>query len=118
VYDFLKEIFMPYSQELDNRVTGAITKIGVNVIQKKMFGGTCNLLNGNMMCGVYKDFVILRLGEEQGELALSQPHTQPFDMTGRPMKGWVMVEQEGLTDSELERWLREAEAFAEALPPK
>ena len=109
---------MPYNQELDDRVTGAITKMGVSVIQKKMFGGTCNLINGNMMCGVYKDYLILRLGEDHGEKALSRPHTRPFDMTGRPMKGWVMVEQEGLSDAALEQWLSQSREFAESLPPK
>lgn len=44
---------MPYSQELDDRVTGITAKLGI--VRKKMFGGTCNLINGNMMCGVYKD---------------------------------------------------------------
>ena len=110
---------MSYDQELDNRVTDAITKLRVSVIQKKMFGGTCNLLNGNMMCGVYKDYVILRLGEEQGDMALSRPHTRPFDMTGRPMKGWVMLEMRGFEkDEELKEWLNKARNFAKALPAK
>lgn len=107
---------MAYNQELDDRVTGVVGKWGVT--KKKMFGGTCNLINGNMMCGVYKDYIILRLGENQGQAALAQPHTKPFDMTGRPMKGWIMVEQDGLTDKSLEDWLQKAKQFVETLPPK
>jgi hypothetical protein len=89
-----------------------------DTIRKKLFGGTCNLINGNMMCGVYRDCLILRLGEKAGAAALQEPHTRPFDITGSPMKGWVMVEQEGLTDEVLEEWLGKARAFAETLPAK
>jgi len=86
--------------------------------RKKMFGGTCHLINGNMMCGVYRDHLILRLGEDAGTASLNKLHTKPFDITGRPMKGWIMVEQEGLTDSTLKEWLGKAKTFAESLPPK
>jgi TfoX/Sxy family transcriptional regulator of competence genes len=111
-----EEVAMPYDQQLDERILGMITDWGT--IGKKMFGGTCHLINGNMMCGVYKDYLILRLGEEAGTAALNKPHTKPFDITGRPMKGWVMVEQEGLNDAVLKEWLDQAKTFAETLPPK
>lgn len=107
---------MPYNQELDDRINAVIADWGTT--RKKMFGGTCNLVNGNMMCGVYKGFLILRLGKEEGKAALLQLHTKPFDITGKPMKGWVMVTQAGLTDTALEGWLLKARGFAETLPPK
>ena len=56
-----------------------------------MFGGVCFLLNGNMCVGVWKTSLIGRLGPEQAELALEEPYVEDFDITGRPMKGWVMV---------------------------
>ena len=72
-----------------------------------------------MFCGVYKDFLILRLGEEASKDALKSPFLKPFDITGRPMKGWVMVEPNGFkTDHELESWLKKAKGFAETLPAK
>lgn len=83
-----------------------------------MFGGTCHILKGNMMCGVYKDFLILRLGEEQALKALNSKHVKPFDITGRPMKGWVMVEEPGFEGSKLVKWLELARDFTESLPPK
>ena len=84
-----------------------------------MFGGMCHLLNGNMFCGVYKDFLILRLGEENGNKALELPHVRPFDITGKPMKGWVMVDQEAFhEDRELASWLNQAKKFVSNLPPK
>jgi TfoX/Sxy family transcriptional regulator of competence genes len=84
-----------------------------------MFGGICHLLQGNMFCVVYKDFLILRLGEEKATKALESTFVKPFDITGKPMKGWVMVAQEGLTaDHELEAWLNQAREFVETLPAK
>jgi TfoX/Sxy family transcriptional regulator of competence genes len=107
---------MPYSKNLDDRIRAMVADWGAT--RKAMFGGTCNLVNGNMMCGVYKDFLILRLGEEHAAEALRQSHTKPFDITGRPMKGWIMVEQSGLSDAALKRWLQKAKDFVESLPPK
>ena len=86
---------------------------------KKMFDGVCRLLNGNMVCGVYKDYLILRLGVETAETALQSEFTRPFDITGRAMKGWVMVEQKGFaTDDALEEWLNQAKEFVDTLPAK
>ena len=90
-----------------------------NTSRKKMFGGVCHLLNGNMFCGVHKEFLILRLGEKEGGEALQKPHTRPFDITGRPMKGWVMVSAKGFaSDTDLADWLALAREFAGSLPPK
>jgi hypothetical protein len=107
---------MPYDQELDDRLNAAIA--GWGTTRKKLFGGTCNLLNGNMLCGVHKDSLILRLGPEKSERALARPHVKPFDITGKPMKGWVMVGKAGVNDADLRQWLTEARRFVETLPPK
>ncbi len=109
---------MPHNKEIAYRVQ-AVVSAWSGTDAKKMFGGVCHLLKGNMMCGVYRDYLILRLGEEEGKRALEQPFVRPFDITGRPMKGWVMVEQEGFKeDGELKAWLNKAREFAKALPPK
>jgi hypothetical protein len=72
-----------------------------------------------MFCGVYKDFLILRLGEENAEKALRLSFVTPFDITGRPMKGWVMVGEDGFNeDKELETWLNQAKEFVSTLPAK
>ncbi|MBT8365047.1 MAG: TfoX/Sxy family protein, partial [Deltaproteobacteria bacterium] len=86
---------------------------------KKMFGGVCHLLNGNMLCGVYKDFLILRLGEKASSAALKKAYARPFDITGKPMKGWVMPEQRGFKSTDqLRSWLNQAKDFVKSLPPK
>lgn len=107
---------MPYDERIDDHVTDRLSSW--RTTKKKMFGGTCHLINGNMMCGVYKDFLILRLGDMQAQKALKEPHVKPFDITGRPMKGWVMVTPEGFKGKKLGKWLEQANAFAAALPPK
>ena len=109
---------MPYDREIDLRIQKIVTN-WENTNAKKMFGGTCHLLNGNMFCGVWKDFLILRLGEDAGKKALVLPHVKPFDITGRPMKRWIMVAKDGFkSDVELEDWLKQAKEFVETLPPK
>ncbi len=109
---------MPYNENIDARIVKTIAG-WKNTNRKKMFGGICHLLNGNMFCGVYKDYLILRLGEEQAKIALESESVRPFDITGRPMKGWIMVEENGFrTDKELKAWLKSAKEFAGSLPPK
>jgi hypothetical protein len=109
---------MSYNEHIETRIKKIIS-IWKNTDQKNMFGGVCHLLNGNMFCGVYKDFLILRLGDENGSKALALPHVRPFDITGKPMKGWVMVEQDGFqADYDLASWLNQAKEFASSLPPK
>ena len=109
---------MPYNEEIDDRIRKLVSR-WKNTDAKKMFGGVCHLLNGNMVGGVYKDYLILRLGEEEAAEALKLSYTKPFDITGKPMKGWVMVEGRGFkTDEKLKSWLMKARAFVKTLPPK
>ena len=87
--------------------------------ERKMFGGIGFLLHGNMACGVIKNSLIVRVGPIEFDAALASPYTRVFDITGRTMKGWIMVSDEGYEDDEdLSRWVRKGAAFASALPPK
>lgn len=109
---------MAYNEEIESRIK-KIVYSWKNTDDKKMFGGVCHLINGNMFCGVYKDFLILRLGVKNSKEALELPFVRPFDITGRPMKGWVMVEKKGFSrDNELKTWLDKAKKFAKTLPSK
>jgi TfoX/Sxy family transcriptional regulator of competence genes len=114
----LKEGAMPYNEAIEDRIKKIVSH-WKNTDVKKMFGGVCHLLNGNMACGVYKDDLILRLGKNASLEALKQLHTKPFDITGKPMKGWVMVDSGGFkTDAELKFWLNKARDFVKTLPPR
>ncbi|MCK5147311.1 TfoX/Sxy family protein [bacterium] len=109
---------MPYNESIAQRINEVLAATGP-IDQKKMFGGVCYLHDGNMLCGVYKEFMILRLGAEKGMEALEKPGVRPFDITGRPMKGWVMVEEAAFTGrEELENWIGLAHQFVVTLPSK
>jgi TfoX/Sxy family transcriptional regulator of competence genes len=107
-----------YDKNLGTRIH-RIVSTWKNTDAKKMFGGVCYLLNGKMFSGVYEDFLILRLGKDSSKRALELSYVKPFDLTGRPMKGWVMVAKEGTdTDEKLEAWLNKAKVFTQDMPPK
>jgi TfoX/Sxy family transcriptional regulator of competence genes len=109
---------MPFSEALAERIRHALTR-RKNVEEKKMFGGVGFLLNGNMLVGVWKDSLIVRLGAEESDAALKEPHVTEFNITGRAMKGWILVEPGGLEhDKELSAWVDKAVNFVRTLPAK
>ena len=109
---------MAFSVALAARVRRALARRR-NVQEKKMFGGVGFLLHGNMLVGVWKDSLIVRLGPEEGEEALKEPHVSEFNITGRAMKGWVLVAAPGVEDDDqLHGWIQKAVAFVGTLPAK
>ena len=109
---------MAYDHDLAARVRQALP-VGPELTELKMFGGVCYCLNGNMACGVHGSRLIVRLGKERQPAALTLPHTRPFDLTGRAMAGWIMVEEPGCANEEdLADWVQQGLEFARALPPK
>ncbi len=109
---------MAYDETLAARIRDALAR-KKNIEEKKMFGGIGFLLNGNMLVGVWKDSLIVRLGPDEGEEALLEQHVREFDITGRAMKGWVLVEPEGVEDDEqLSAWIQRAMKFVRTLPAK
>ena len=109
---------MAFSASLAARIRDALARRR-NIEEKKMFGGVGFLLNGNMLVGVWKDSLIVRLGPDEGEVALLEPHVREFDITGKAMRGWAMVEPEGVEDDEqLKDWIQRAIKFVEKLPSK
>lgn len=109
---------MAYNEFLAERIEQLVNELP-GIEGKKMFGGIGYLLNGNMSVGVYKEFLIVRSGPEKYEELLEKPHTKVFDITGKVMKGWIMVEEEGFVkDSDLASWINLGIEFAESLPKK
>ena len=109
---------MAFDEALAARIRDAqARKRGVE--EKKMFGGVGYLLNGNLLVGVWKDSLVVRVGPDEGEDALREPHVKAFDITGRPMKGWLLVGPEGVADdAQLADWVGRAEKFVAGLPAK
>jgi hypothetical protein len=109
---------MPFDELLSLRIRAALDPIP-SLQEKKMFGGVCFLVSGNMACGVFKEDLIVRVGVENYQEALAQPHTKLFDITGKALKGWVMVEPKGCaTESDLKAWIEQGLMFAQSLPAK
>ena len=109
---------MPDSESLASRIRDVLA-VRHGITEKKMFGGIAFLLHGNMCVGVWKTSMIARLGPEGAAAALEEPNIVEFDITGRPMKGWVVVEAEGIdTDKQLREWVEQAVEFVGTLPRK
>jgi TfoX/Sxy family transcriptional regulator of competence genes len=109
---------MAYDELLAVRIRAALSD-QPGLVEKKMFGGVCFLLNGNMACGVINNDLIVRVGPEKHATALTHPHARPFDFSGKPMTGWVYISSPGLvTEHDLHEWIRRGVDFADTLPPK
>ena len=108
---------MAYDKKIAERISATFGNIPI--IEKKMFGGVGYILHGNMACGVLDDALIVRVGLEDYEAALKRPHTRVFDTTGRVMRGWVMVDPDGIAnDDDLSNWVEQGIKFALTLVPK
>jgi TfoX/Sxy family transcriptional regulator of competence genes len=109
---------LAFSESLAARIRDALSR-KKSVEEKKMFGGIGFLHKGNLLVGVWKDSLIARVGAEEGEMALREPHVKKFDITGRPMKGWILVGPSGVEDDDqLDDWIERAWKFVHTLPAK
>jgi TfoX-like protein len=109
---------MAFDENLAARIRAHLGK-RTGITERKMFGGIIFMLQGNMCCGVHRRALIARLGPEEASGALTEPYTRVFDLTGRPMKAWVLVEAKGLVeDAQVGKWVDRAVRWAGSLPPK
>ena len=109
---------MAFDENLAERIRQSLAR-RKSVEERKMFGCVCFLLNGNALAGVWKDRLIARLGPDEAEASLREPHVRAFDITGQPMKNWVAVEPEGIEDDDqLRWWIEQATKFVRTLPKK
>ena len=84
-----------------------------------MFGGLGFLLNGNMLGGVWKNSLVARVGLDEYHYSLLEPHVGEFNITGKALKGWVLVGPEGVgSDEQVSEWLQRAIKFVVKLPSK
>jgi TfoX-like protein len=108
---------MAYDEQLAARVRTLLAD-HADVTERRMFGGLTFMIRGNMCCGVNGNELIVRLDPEREDEALARAHARPMDFTGRPMRGFITVQPDGLKGGRLNRWVHEAVARAESLPSK
>jgi TfoX N-terminal domain len=107
-----------YSEELAERIR-AVLDGRPGIVERKMFGGVAWMVNGNMACGVIAEDIVVRLDREEADQALAEDHVGPMEFTGRPMRGFLLVEAAGIVEArDLVRWVEIGADFAESLPPK
>ena len=109
---------MPFDEGLAQRIRETLEHRG-GISEKKMFGGLCFMLNGNMVAGVVAHELMVRVGKDAYEDALSQRHAREMDFTGKVMRGMVFVAEKGFQeDEDLNRWIDRGLSFAKTLPKK
>jgi TfoX/Sxy family transcriptional regulator of competence genes len=109
---------MAYDEALAQALRTALAGEG-NLSERKMFGGLCLMLDGNMVCGTYRDQAMYRVGKAHEAEALAMPQVRRMAMAGRPMSGFVEAERAAATDPDVNaRLMRLALDFVRSLPPK
>jgi len=109
---------MSYDESLAGRVRALLANRR-DQAEKKMFGGLCFLVEGNMCCGILDRDLMARVGPARYEQALRSSHARPMDFTGRPLAGYVYVSPTGTkTAASLKKWVGWCTEFAETLAPK
>jgi hypothetical protein len=110
---------MAYDEQLAARISELI-HARPGVVERKMFGGMGWTIGGNMAVGVMReDHLVVRLPPEEVDEATRAPHVHEFGRPGsKPMKGFVLIEPDGLSDGELAAWVERGAARALELPPK
>lgn len=108
---------MPHDPHLAARMRRALAS-RKNVTEKKMFGGFCWMLRGNMLCGVEVGRFMFRVGKELEAEALGRSGAGPMDITGKPMRGFIWVRADKAEGRVLHSWIDLASRFVATLPPK
>ena len=96
---------MAFNEILSNRVRESLSDLD-DVTEKYMFGGMCYMVNGKMCIGVLGDEIMCRVGEENYETASEKPGCRGMEMSGRQMKGYVLVGEDGIkTKNDFQYWI-------------
>jgi hypothetical protein len=109
---------MAFDEQLANSVRKQLGR-KAGLVEKKMFGGLAFLINGNMSVGVHGSDLIVRIAPETTDAVLKEPGARVFDLTGRPMKGWLLIAGAEVNDAAaLVKWVRRGVEYASSLPKK
>ncbi|BDE05824.1 hypothetical protein WPS_11000 [Vulcanimicrobium alpinum] len=108
---------MAYDETTAARVRSALS--ARSVVERKMMGGICFMVDGHMCCGVSREALMVRVGRDGYREALAQPHVRPMEFGGRSPTGFVLVDPVGYrTDAALKKWITRSLGVVAALPPR
>lgn len=97
---------MAYDEHLADRIREQLHSKHVLFHEKKMMGGLTFMIHDKMCVGIVKNDLMARIGKDNYEAALQKPGCRPMDFTGKPMKGYVFLEQKAIDmEVELEYWI-------------
>jgi len=109
---------MAYSSSIADEIRVRIAS-HPGLTEREMFGGIAFMINGNMAVGVSGEELMVRVGKDAHDEAVALPGARTFDMSARPMRGWIAVAPEGFTSEEIfNGWIDRGVTFAETLPKK
>ena len=110
---------MPYDEAAVGRIRKLLSRRR-DVDEKRLMGGICFTLKGNMCCSVsVRGGILVRVGAPAYPRMLVEPHVEPLEMRGRPVNGFVRVGPDGYrTDAALKKWVQRAVDFVATLPAK
>ena len=114
---------MAYDEQLASRYRDALEGLP-DISEKRMMGGVCFMLSGNMIGGAHREktgegLFMFRVGKEREADALARPGARPIEMGKRRMGGMVFVDEEACPDDKtLAGWVALALSFVTTLPPK
>ena len=110
---------MAYDEDLAHRIR-ELVGVEPKVTEQRMFGGLAFLVAGNMAVAASgQGGLMVRVDPANTDALVEKPHARPFEMRGRPMRGWLRVDAEGVrTKRQLEPWVKRGVAYARSLPPK
>ena len=102
---------------LDNRLSAALGAFETE--RKRMFGGTCYMLNGNMLMGTFRGGLMARVSKDSHDDALKIPGAKPMVMKDRVMEGFILIDADSVVDDDaMQRWVDMALAYNATLPAK
>jgi hypothetical protein len=109
---------MAYDETLAERVRAALAGRD-DVVEKRMFGGVAFMVRGHMSCGIVASTLMVRLAPVDADALVNERHVRPMDFTGRPMRGFLYIDPDGIkTAAMLQRWIERATTYVEAQPVK
>lgn len=100
---------MAYDEFLADRMRQTLKELNVNYFEKKMMGGLTFMVDDKMCVGIIKNDLMARIDPEFYEEAIRIKGCREMDFTGRPMKGFVLIEPVAVDmNDNLSFWIQKA----------